>query len=76
MTEGGRGRGEVRGGDWEVIIGDMLTWQGAYKPKSGTQTSGEGHTNAHTRSPTHRHTHTRTMTPVCSVIQQDRLHLQ
>lgn len=68
---GGRGQG-AGGGDWEVIIGDMLTWQGAYKPKPGTQTSGEGRT--HTRSPTHPYTHA--MTPVCNVIQQDRLRFQ
>lgn len=39
-----------------MIIGDMLTWQGAYNPKPGTQTSGEGRTYALLHTHTHNDT--------------------
>ena len=58
--EGGRREREPeRWGDWEVIIGDMLTWRGACNPQQGTQTN------------TGTHTHT----PACNVIFQDKPYL-
>ena len=46
--EGGRREREPeRWGDWEVIIGDMLTWRGACNPQQGTQTNTGTHTHTH-----------------------------
>lgn len=72
---GGRegGRGAVREGgrekwrDWKVIIGDMLTWQGACNPKPGTQTNTGAHPSIHPHAQRERH--------IPNAIQQDTLYL-
>lgn len=75
MTLGEGGRGAVREGgrekwrDWKVIIGDMLTWQGACNPKPGTQTNTGAHPSIHPHPHAQRERH------IPNAIQQDTLYL-